>query len=323
MSRTDLARFEPATFEDLHKFAGVVARSSVVPKMYAGRPDDVLVAFQMGAELGLRPLQALQNIAVINGRPAVWGDAMLAICAAHPDFVDIREEATDDAATCTVKRRGRSDVVRSFSKLDAQRAKLLEKEGPWQTYPRRMLQMRARAFALRDMFPDALRGIASAEEARDIPPEIDITDRAEVLRAAEQHITRDVHTRTEAALRALGTPTGAPAPEPPPAPIAAPAPAGVADEAAAPPSAGAQQTPPHPDEAPAAAPAPEPAPAPRVPLPSPSVVKAAKSAIDRCETVDAVNDVLDGLREWPAGHAKKAVSEWAHQRIGELTGRPE
>jgi hypothetical protein len=32
-----------------------------------------------------------------------------------------------------------------------------------------MLQMRARAWAIRDAFPDALRGIGVAEEVRDIP----------------------------------------------------------------------------------------------------------------------------------------------------------
>jgi hypothetical protein len=56
-----------------------------------------------------------------------------------------------------------------FSVVDAKRAGLFTKAGPWQTYPRRMLQMRARSFALRDAFPNVLKGLISVEEALDLP----------------------------------------------------------------------------------------------------------------------------------------------------------
>jgi hypothetical protein len=57
--------------------------------------------------------------------------------------------------------------------------------GPWQQYPDRMLQARARSFALRDVFPDVLLGLSmSAEELGDIPPE-DVAPRAQnVVEAA-------------------------------------------------------------------------------------------------------------------------------------------
>jgi len=56
-----------------------------------------------------------------------------------------------------------------FSKEDAETAKLWGKQGPWQTYPKRMLAMRARGWAIRNVFPDALKGIQVAEEVQDIP----------------------------------------------------------------------------------------------------------------------------------------------------------
>jgi hypothetical protein len=59
-------------------------------------------------------------------------------------------------------------VVRTFSQDDAKTAGLWGKQGPWSQYPKRMLQLRARGFALRDAFPDALRGIHSADESRDM-----------------------------------------------------------------------------------------------------------------------------------------------------------
>ena len=161
------------TLEEAMRCSKLIAESSFCPKSMINKPGDVLVALQMGQELGLKPMQALQNIAVINGRPSLWGDAMLAVCRQSKDFEFITEvyDAANDSFTCTVKRRNEPEVVRSFSMAEAKTAGLTGKEGPWRTYPKRMLQMRARGFALRDAFPDTLRGILIKEEAQDMPTE--------------------------------------------------------------------------------------------------------------------------------------------------------
>jgi len=104
-----------------------------------------------------------------------WGDAALALISGRSDCEDIVEEASDTEATCTIKRRGKSPVVRTFTANDAQKAGLWGKQGPWQQYPKRMLQMRARSWAIRDCYPDAMKGISIAEEAQDIPVERDVT----------------------------------------------------------------------------------------------------------------------------------------------------
>jgi hypothetical protein len=145
----------------------------MVPPAYKGQPESIVLAVQMGDELGLAPMQSLQNISVINGRPAVWGDAVLGLCRQSAVCKDIVETVTGEGermvATCTAIRVGSEPVVRSFSVEDAKKAGLWGKAGPWQQYPRRMLQMRARGFAVRDCFPDVLRGLITAEEAADIP----------------------------------------------------------------------------------------------------------------------------------------------------------
>lgn len=164
----------PKDLDEAMRFADMLAGSSIVPKDYIGKPGNCLVAIQWGMELGLQPMQAMQSIAVINGRPSLWGDAMLALVKAHPAFEWIKEECDGNVATCTIKRRGEPEVVQSFSLEEAKRAGLTGKQGPWTQYPKRMLQMRARGFALRDAFPDALRGVVSAEEARDTPAERDM-----------------------------------------------------------------------------------------------------------------------------------------------------
>ena len=164
----------PQTFEQLSQFAAMAARSSMVPKDYRGNPEDIMLAVQMGSEVGLAPMQALQNIATINGRPALWGDAQLGLCKMHPEWVSIEETTTGAGeamqALCVVIRNGEPPVVREFGYTDAKQAGLWGKAGPWTQYPARMMQMRARGFALRDAFPDALRGLLSEHEAQDTPP---------------------------------------------------------------------------------------------------------------------------------------------------------
>ena len=86
--RQDLA---PASFSELVQFAQMAAKSQLVPKEYRNQPEDIMLAVQLGSEVGLRPMQALQNIAVINGRPAVWGDALPGLCKASPVYDDIIE----------------------------------------------------------------------------------------------------------------------------------------------------------------------------------------------------------------------------------------
>lgn len=163
---------EISTMQDLWSFGGAVIEAGLAPK--GANRSQVVLSIQHGLEIGLSPMQALQNIAVINGRSTIWGDAALALCKRHPDWEWIKEtvegEGDHARAVCTVKRKGEPECIRTFHVEDAKLAKLWGKQGPWCQYPKRMLQMRARGFALRDTFPDALRGLEFAEVAEDYQP---------------------------------------------------------------------------------------------------------------------------------------------------------
>lgn len=160
---------------EMKSFAVDVVNSGLAPRDFK-TPESVLVAMQHGMEVGLTPMAALQSIAVINGRPTLYGDGLMAVARSHPSCVDIIETfergENDEAmrAVCEVQRKSQVPVIRTFSVDDAKKAQLWKKAGPWTTYPKRMLQMRARAFAIRDAFADALKGIRCAEEELDIPP---------------------------------------------------------------------------------------------------------------------------------------------------------
>jgi len=157
------------SFEEGMRVAETIARTAFVPQDLRGQPGAVFAVMMMAAELQIGIMSALQGIAIINGKPSVYGDLALALCQRHPDFEGHIEELSADGteARCTMKRRGRPDIARYFSMQDAERAGLLRKPGPWQNSPRRMLQMRARAYAMRDQFADALKGIGLREETED------------------------------------------------------------------------------------------------------------------------------------------------------------
>ena len=163
----------PNSLDTQWQMANIFASSGLAPKGME-KVATLFTAIQLGAEVGLAPMQAIQNIAVVNGRPTLWGDAQLALVRTHPDFDFIKERVEGSGpnmtATCEVKRKSDvMSVVQTFSVEDAKRANLWGKQGPWSQYPKRMLQMRARGFALRDAFTDVLKGLSmSREEALDL-----------------------------------------------------------------------------------------------------------------------------------------------------------
>jgi hypothetical protein len=176
--------FKPKNLSEAMALAEMMAKSTIVPKDYIDKPGNCFIAMQWGFELGLPVLQAMQNIAIINGRPTLWGDAVLAIVRSAVDVAGNRvlegiSETFDETtmtATCSVKRRGAAQAcVRTFSRADAVKAGLANRD-TWKAYEKRMLQMRARSWALRDEFTDVLRGMPVAEEVMDyVAPEKDVT----------------------------------------------------------------------------------------------------------------------------------------------------
>lgn len=166
----------PQNFEQAYQFATAIAASQFAPSNYRGKPDDVLIAMQMGAELGFQPMQSVQGIAVINGRPSVWGDALRALILSAPELACFEESYNEDTKTahCKIGRTLPNGTVAyfngSFSESDAKTAGLWGKNGPWKSYPKRMQQWRALGFSARDSFADRLKGIQLAEEVMDYEP---------------------------------------------------------------------------------------------------------------------------------------------------------
>ena len=164
----------PQTIEEADIVCQRMAQSGLVPKSFANRPNDIFVAMMCCQSLNMPIFQGLQSIAVINGKPSLYGDAVLALVRSSPAFESIKEEIKPGvSATCTVKRKGEDPHTQTFTMDQAIHAGLLIRNPVWKTYPDRMMQMRARSYALRDVFPDVLMGMNIAEEVMDYADDFD------------------------------------------------------------------------------------------------------------------------------------------------------
>jgi hypothetical protein len=160
----------PSSFDEAYRIGNAVVQAGMQPRGI-NTAEQATIIIMHGLEVGLAPMAALQSISLINGRPGLYGDGMLAVVRASGLLERFSERLVAEPlqAVCTVKRRGEPALTRTFSKADAEKANLWGKAGPWTQYPNRMLQMRARGFALRDGFADITKGLGMREELEDIP----------------------------------------------------------------------------------------------------------------------------------------------------------
>jgi hypothetical protein len=165
--------------------ANIYHKSGMLPKGLESR-ERAFMAVQFGLELGLTPTESLRSVMVVNNRPALYGDAPLGLIRKSGLMADFEErvEGNGDrmAATCRAKRKDQDSWFEaSFSMGDAKAAGLLDGKSAhmYKRYPQRMLKYRARAFCLRDAFPDVLMGAHMAEELEEVRSERG--DKAEVM----------------------------------------------------------------------------------------------------------------------------------------------
>jgi hypothetical protein len=177
----------PNNIDEAYRIAKAFSRSNFIPNQYQGKPDEAFSAIVLGMEIGLPPMRSLQSIAVVNGKPCVYGDAQLALVKNSGKLIDFKESYkgkaydNDFTAICELRREGdKESTIEEFSVQDAKNAKLWGKQGPWQTHQKRMLRYKCRAFALRDKFPDVLLGLThSVEEMQGEESIKDVTPKTE------------------------------------------------------------------------------------------------------------------------------------------------
>lgn len=176
------------SLDSMVRFCDMVVATSLCPDdvRKATNPKiEALARVQMGMEVGLTPMFALRSVAVINGRPCIWGNGLRALVQAQPSCTKFEEgfegePGTEDYASyCTIGRKGRGDTTIWFSVKDAKLAGLWGKN-VWAKYPNDMMRGKSMSRCAQSVFADALGGLISDQEAADSPPEPrDVTDSAD------------------------------------------------------------------------------------------------------------------------------------------------
>lgn len=177
--KTEIVKFDPLSTMPSDgrgklEMAKIIAESGLAPQGL-NTPQKVFIALQWGHELQLSPMVAVNNIAVVNGRPSLSADIMHAIVRNNPEYGGIKWLKNDNtAAECVITRRNGQFVeeTRGYFDMAMANAAGLAGKDNWKKYPARMLKHRALSFALRDSFPDVLAGIYSPDELENIPPVI-------------------------------------------------------------------------------------------------------------------------------------------------------
>lgn len=206
----------PTSLDEVARMAklAIMAGLVIAPKKKYGEDDDqqatdadkttaiATMIILHGLEVGLPPMQALQTIALVNGRPLIYGDAVPALLWRAGFKIDetINGEGEQKTARCVITRPDGTKVQRSFSVADALKANLLDRrqtvkrwvkdwnnpngkkvqkdvdnDAPWFRFEDRMLAMRARGFAVKDGASDVTRGLYLREEYDEPESIVDIT----------------------------------------------------------------------------------------------------------------------------------------------------
>lgn len=166
-----------------HKLATVLCNTAMVPATFKGKPDDAAAAILYGAEVGLKPQQALQQVFVVHGQPAIYARTMVALLKAKGYKFETVESSDESVTVHGVSPRGE----RETSTWTIQRAKTAgyTSNKKYQTDPQAMLYAKAASEVSRKLAPDVLLGIKYTAEDLELEPVKATATRMDVQRGAE------------------------------------------------------------------------------------------------------------------------------------------
>lgn len=208
----------PTSFDDVVRLARMSIIAGMIKPQKTGWGDNqetedanatearATMIILQGMELGIPPMQAVQLLAMINGRIVAHSEAVPGLLLSKGFKIKNQwfgtEMADDWGVTCKITRPDGEEFEGVFSVTKAKRAKLwspdekitkkgknnttyqADNDGSWHKYPDRMLWARALGFAAKDGAADALKGLMVREEMEDMirsEHARDITPKAEPL----------------------------------------------------------------------------------------------------------------------------------------------
>ncbi len=176
MSEVDV--FQEDKFNHAVKVAQTLAKSSIVPLHFKGKPEDIFACLVLGAELGFKPIQSLNSIVMIQGNATLKAVTMLAIARSKIKDLSVNIEELNNAVRVTIKR-GEDSYTALWSDEKAKAMGLSHKDN-YIKQKMTMYRWRAISEALKIICPDVLMGLNTLEEMQDAPETMSQSLRREV-----------------------------------------------------------------------------------------------------------------------------------------------
>lgn len=166
--------FNPESANHIWKLAQRFSTSAMVPKHFAGKPEDVFIALEMAARLGAAPFQVLQNLYVVHGRPGWSAQFLIAMANASGKFdTPIMFEKSGEGKSLKITAYAIHGVSKERVDFTVS-MKMADEEGwtknpKYKSMPVLMLQYRAATFLVRTYCPEVTLGLHTSEELETIP----------------------------------------------------------------------------------------------------------------------------------------------------------
>lgn len=148
-------------WSQLKELCGIAVRSGLIPQK---TPEQAITVALKGRELGIPPMQAFTHIVVIQGKPSMSSELMLALIYQRIPGVKIEFiETSNLICKLNITRPGEKTEEWKFDMEDAKAAQVSGKEN-WKKYPAAMLRARCISAMARAKCPDALMGVSYTPE---------------------------------------------------------------------------------------------------------------------------------------------------------------
>jgi hypothetical protein len=196
----------PRTIPEIQALAEIYSKSTLLPEALRGKVPDIVVSIMAGQELGLAPMASIRGVHVVQGKPILSADTMVALCLSSglAEYFSCTED-TDTRVTYETKRRGSPTAQRaSWGVEDTKRAGLQTKDN-WRMYPRSMMKARAKAILARDVYPDVLAGCYDPDEIQVPAREQSRPAPAPVVEVEDADLVEDATPRALALIAAAGS----------------------------------------------------------------------------------------------------------------------
>lgn len=171
MSNAPLELFSENHLPQLYKAAETLAKSKMIPYALHGKMADVFAILVMGQELSIAPMTALNSINIIQGKPTVSPQLMIALVRSKfPNaLIDVKVDDKNLIATCETARDLAQKEFSYTATWNMEKAELmgLVAKDNYKKQASNMLKWRAVAESFRVTFPDVLMGLYAPEEFQD------------------------------------------------------------------------------------------------------------------------------------------------------------